>query len=95
MLRSTSYVAGPVTAGPCLIHVLHQTSRDPDRGKEALAEIEMDTGRSARLIQMDLADLDSVQNAAEEFLRHVLTSQVFDWMLIHVIQARESIKRPV
>jgi NAD(P)-dependent dehydrogenase (short-subunit alcohol dehydrogenase family) len=42
------------------------TARDPERGKAALARVRRDGGPGAELVELDLADLDSVRRAAAD-----------------------------
>jgi NAD(P)-dependent dehydrogenase (short-subunit alcohol dehydrogenase family) len=42
------------------------TARDPERGKAALERVQRDGGPDAELVELDLADLDSVRRAAAD-----------------------------
>lgn len=43
------------------------TARSPPKAEEAIAQLEKETGRRARFLQLDLSDLSSVKRSAEEF----------------------------
>ena len=47
---------------------VYLTARDAEKGQAAIEELKKDTGKEAQLLQMDLASLNSVKRAAEEFL---------------------------
>lgn len=42
-------------------------SRDPDKSKDAIKDLWQETGKKCIFLHLDLADLRSVQAAAEEF----------------------------
>ncbi|EIN10118.1 NAD(P)-binding protein [Punctularia strigosozonata HHB-11173 SS5] len=43
------------------------TARSASKAEQAIAELEKETGRQARFLQLDLSDLSSVKRSAEEF----------------------------
>ncbi|KAJ7182395.1 NAD(P)-binding protein [Mycena crocata] len=47
---------------------VYLAARSPSKGKEAIAQLETDTGKRAEFLELDLADLKSVRRAAEAFL---------------------------
>jgi hypothetical protein len=47
---------------------VYLAARSRERGAEAIARLEADTGRKAIFLQLDLADLASVRRAATSFL---------------------------
>ncbi|KAF8968801.1 NAD-binding protein, partial [Flammula alnicola] len=47
---------------------VYLAARNPDKGKAAIEELKKDTGKEALYLKLDLASLNSVRNAAEEFL---------------------------
>ncbi|KAF8883526.1 NAD-P-binding protein [Infundibulicybe gibba] len=48
---------------------VYMASRSEERAKQAIAEVGRETGQLPIFLKLDLADLDSVKAAAEEFLR--------------------------
>ena len=46
-------------------------SRSAQRAQDAIEELRKETGKEALFLQIDLADLQSVKRAANEFLRYV------------------------
>jgi NAD(P)-dependent dehydrogenase (short-subunit alcohol dehydrogenase family) len=52
---------------------LYLFARSPDKAKQAIEELRQETGKEAIFIQMDLSDLMSVRNAAEQFLSCVIS----------------------
>ena len=46
-------------------------SRSPERMAETIEELKGQTGKEAISLRLDLADLESVKTAAEEFIRFV------------------------
>ncbi|KAF8883529.1 NAD-P-binding protein [Infundibulicybe gibba] len=48
---------------------VYMASRSEEKAKQAISEVEKETGKSPVFLKLDLADLDSVKAAAEEFLK--------------------------
>ncbi len=46
-------------------------SRSKAKAEEAIADLKKDTGKEAIFLQLDLASLDAVKKAAEEYTRYV------------------------
>ncbi|KAJ6579231.1 NAD(P)-binding protein [Mycena vulgaris] len=47
---------------------VYLAARSPAKGKEAIAQLETETGKRAEFLELDLADLSKVRQAAEAFL---------------------------
>ncbi|KAL1747096.1 hypothetical protein HDZ31DRAFT_72431 [Schizophyllum fasciatum] len=47
---------------------VYLAARSPDKGQAAIAQLKQDTGKEARYLKLDLADLHAIKAAAEEFL---------------------------
>ncbi|KAJ6476527.1 NAD(P)-binding protein [Mycena vitilis] len=47
---------------------VYLAARSPTKGKEAIAELETETKKQAKFLELDLADLRSIRKAAETFL---------------------------
>ena len=52
---------------------MYVASRNREKALAAIQELEEETQKKANFLQLDLADLESVKAAAEEFLRFVPT----------------------
>lgn len=47
---------------------VYLAARSPSKGNEAIAQLESETGKRAKFLELDLADLRTVRKAAEAFL---------------------------
>ncbi|KAJ7472556.1 NAD-P-binding protein [Mycena latifolia] len=50
--------------------MVYLAARFPEKGAEAIAQLEAETNKTAIFLELDLADLRSVRRAATEFLQH-------------------------
>ena len=50
---------------------VYMASRNRMKADEAIAELKNETGNEALFLELDLADLNSVQCAVEEFRRYI------------------------
>lgn len=62
---------GKETIHQCLLKgaTVYMASRSAGKANEAIAQLKKATGREAIFLQLDLADLESVRRAADEFAR--------------------------
>ncbi|KAJ7190407.1 NAD(P)-binding protein [Mycena pura] len=61
---------GYETVKPLLLKnaTVYLAARSPSKGHEAIAQLERETGKRAKFLELDLSDLRSVRRAAEAFL---------------------------
>ncbi|KAF7793902.1 hypothetical protein EIP86_005024 [Pleurotus ostreatoroseus] len=50
--------------------IVYMAARSQHKAEEAIKGLKEETGKEARFLQLDLADLDSVKRSAEEFKQH-------------------------
>ena len=50
---------------------VYMASRNKAKADEAIAELKNETGNEALFLELDLADLNSVKRAVEEFRRYI------------------------
>lgn len=53
---------------------VYLAARSRPKGEEAITDLKTQTGKEARFLQLDLADLDAVKRSAEEFKQYVFSS---------------------
>jgi NAD(P)-dependent dehydrogenase (short-subunit alcohol dehydrogenase family) len=46
---------------------VYLAARSPEKAKEAINDLKSQTGKEAKFLQLDLADLHSVKRAVQEF----------------------------
>ncbi|KAK7055765.1 NAD(P)-binding protein [Favolaschia claudopus] len=49
---------------------VYLAARSPEKAKEAIQDLKSQTGKEAEFLQLDLADLNSVKRAAQEFMQN-------------------------